>query len=239
MLEHPDKAQGKIFRNLIIDIILPVLILNKLAPYLGEHGAVKALIIAISLPLFHGLYDLVKEKKINYISLLGLINVGLTGGFALMKLEGMWFAIKEASFPAIIGIFVFFSGFTRKPLFMFFLEQPALFDTDAIQQKIDENQNTDNYEKLIKNCTFYFSGTFFLSALLNFVLAVRIFTDIPIDLGEAEQASMLNEQIADMTWMGYVVIALPLMVVTSTLFYYSLTQLSKLTQLPLNDLMKN
>ena len=239
MLEHPDKAQGKIFRNLIIDIVLPVLILNKMSPYLGEHGPVKALLIAISLPLFHGLYDLIKEKKINYISLLGLINVGLTGGFALMKLEGMWFAIKEASFPGLIGIFVFFTSFSRKPIFMYFIEQPALFDTDTIQAKLTELGNELKYEKLIKNCTFYFSGTFFLSALLNFVLAINIFTEIPIDLDDVKRADILNEQIADMTWMGYVVIALPLMIITSVIFFHALTRLAKLTEMPLNDLMKN
>jgi len=239
MMDSPDKAQGNMIRNLLLDIILPVLILNKLSPYLGEHGAVKALILAMSLPLAHGLYGLIKEKKINWVSFLGLINVALTGGFALMKLEGFWFAVKEASFPAVIGLFVLGSAFTRKPLFAFFLNQPALFKIDLIQEKLQENGTELAYKGLVKKCTVFFSVTFFLSALLNFVLAVSIFVAIDETLNEAQKADILNEQIAKMTWMGYIVIAIPLMVITGSIFYYCLNRMGKLTKMPLTELMKS
>lgn len=231
------QSPNKVWMNLIIDIALPVIILNKLSPYLGEKGPLYALLIAISLPLGHGLFDFIKDRKINWISLLGLLNVLLTGGFALLKLKGIWFAVKEASFPALIGIFVFFSSFSKKPLFGFFLNQPGLFSMDLIQSRLDDLNRNKDYKDLIKRCTLLFSGTFFLSALLNFFLAISIFKDIPEELLEKEKADLLNSQIADMTWMGYVVIALPLMVITTSLFYYCLRSLAQLTQLSLNDLM--
>ena len=237
MDKRPNQSPNKVWLNLILDIILPVMILNKLSPYLGESGPLYALLLAISLPLGHGIYDFIKDKKINWVSLLGLFNVLLTGGFALMKLEGFWFAVKEASFPALIGIFVFFSSFSRKPLFSFFLNQPGLFSKDVIDERLIEFNNEKNYHLLIKRCTLLFSGTFFISALLNFYLAIRIFKNIPTDLGENKKAAMLNSQIADMTWMGYVVIALPLMIITTSLFYYCIRNLSRLTKLSLNDLM--
>lgn len=231
------KPQQSVWRNLIIDIILPVLILNKLSPHLGEDGPLYALLLAISLPLSHGIWDFVKSRKINWLSLLGLCNVLLTGGFALLKLEGFWFAVKEASFPGLIGIFVFFSSFSRRPLFQFFLNQPGLFAQELIEQRLESFNRFDDYKSLLRRCTLLFSATFFLSALMNFVLAMRIFTQIPQDLSAKEQADMLNSQIADMTWMGYVVIALPLMVITTSLFYYCLRQLAKITELSLNQLM--
>lgn len=238
MDHRPEKQQqNKVWLNLIIDIVLPVVILNKLSPYLGEQGPLYALLLAVSLPLFHGIFDFIKERKINWLSLLGLFNVLLTGGFALMKLEGFWFAVKEASFPALIGVFVFLSTFTKKPLFSFFLNQPGIFSMDLIQQKLDEKNKNDHYTQLIKKCTFFFSCTFFLSALLNFVLAIRIFKEIPQSLTENQKAEMLNSQIADMTWMGYIVIAIPLMVITTSLFYYCLRNLSKMTELSFNELM--
>lgn len=237
MDKRPAQNPNKIWMNLLLDIVLPVMILNKLSPYLGEKGPLYALLLAISLPLGHGIYDFIKDKKINWLSLLGLMNVLLTGGFALLKLEGIWFAVKEASFPALIGIFVFFSSFTKKPLFSFFLNQPGLFSMELIQERLNNLNNQLGYQKLIQRCTVFFSATFFLSALLNFILAIRIFKNIPLDLSENEKAEMLNTQIADMTWMGYVVIALPLMVITTSLFYYCLRNLSKLTELSLNELM--
>ena len=108
---------------------------------------------------------------------------------------------------------------------------------DLIQQKLDEKNKNDHYTQLIKKCTFFFSCTFFLSALLNFVLAIRIFKEIPQSLTENQKAEMLNSQIADMTWMGYIVIAIPLMVITTSLFYYCLRNLSKMTELSFNELM--
>ncbi len=237
MDKRPKPSPNKVWLNLILDIALPVIILNKLSPYLGERGPLYALLIAISLPLGHGLFDFFKERKINWISLLGLFNVLLTGGFALLKLEGFWFAVKEASFPALIGIFVFFSSFSKKPLFSFFLNQPGLFADELIQERLTSNNNHQDYRALIKRCTLFFSGTFFLSAFLNFVLAIRVFKDIPLELTPLEKAETLNTQIADMTWMGYVVIALPLMVITTSLFYYCLRNLAKMTGLSLNELM--
>ena len=59
-----------------------------------------------------------------------------------------------------------------------------------------------------------------------------------MSLSEKEKAEILNTQIADMTWMGYVVIALPLMVITTSLFYYCLRSLARITGLSLNELMK-
>ncbi len=237
--QAPKKPQSpnKVWMNLLLDIALPVIILNKLSPYLGEEGPFYALLLAISLPLGHGIFDFVKDRKINWISLLGLLNVLLTGGFALLKLKGIWFAIKEASFPALIGVFVFFSSFSKKPLFGFFLNQPGLFSMELIRSRLQEFNRTQDFEKLIQRCTLFFSGTFFLSALLNFGLAISIFKDIPASMNENEKAELLNSQIADMTWMGYVVIALPLMVITTSLFYYCLRSLAHLTQLSLNDLM--
>ncbi len=154
-----------------------------------------------------------------------------------MKLEGLWFAVKEAGFPALLGLFVFFSCFSKKPLFSFFLNQPGFFPIEKIQQCLDKFDNQEHYRILIKKCTFLFSGTFFFSAFLNFFLAMHIFKEIPSDISEKEKAEILNIQIADMTWMGYLVIALPLMIITASLFYYCLKNLSKLTRLSLNELM--
>lgn len=237
MNHKPQQNSKKLLANLFIDIIFPVLILSKLSYYLGENGPLYSLILALSLPFGHGLFDFLKEKKINWISLLGLINVLLTGGLAVMKLEGIWFAVKEAGFPTLIGLFVFFSCFSKNPLFSFFLNQPGLFSIEKIQKRLEELNNLDNYNLLIKKCTLLFSGTFFFSALLNFILAISIFKQIPSELPEKERAEILNTQIADMTWMGYIVIALPLMVITVGLFYYCLKNLSKLTHLSLNELM--
>ena len=227
----------KVWIQLIFDVVLPVLILNKLSPLLGERGALVALILAVSLPLGHGLYDFKKTRKVSPISLLGLINILLTGCFALIELQGIWFAIKEASFPALIGIFVFISSFTKKPLFSFFLQQGGIFNIDQIQNQIEMLNRQSTYKKLVKKCNLFFSLTFFISAVLNFFLAIRIFKNLPLNMSQKERADMINSQIADMTLLGYLVIALPLMVITGCIFYYALKRLSQITKLSINELL--
>ena len=115
-LEKPaptkEPAKENAFLNLIFNIALPVFILNKLSKTIGP---LNALILALAFPLAYGAYDLIKRKKVNAFSILGLLNVSLTGGLALMGLNGFWFAVKEAAFPALVGCFVLGSAFTKKP----------------------------------------------------------------------------------------------------------------------------
>ena len=228
---------SKIWLNLIFDIILPVIILNKLSPFMGERGPLYALLLALSLPLGHGLFDFYKENKLNWFSLLGLLNIIFTGGFALLKLEGTWFAVKEASFPGLIGLFVFLSSFSKKPFFIFFLNQEELFNRPLINARLEKLNQWPAFHNLMKRCSLLFSGTFFLSAVLNFYLAMNVFKGLPIHLSEVEKADLLNGQIAQMTWKGYVVIAFPLLGITSCLFYYCLKRLTQITQLKLGELL--
>ena len=97
--------------DLMFSIILPSIILMKFS---GENdlGASGGLIVALAFPLGWGLFELIKYRKFNFIALLGLISVLLTGGIGLFELDTKWLAIKEAAIPAVIGIAVLVSTFT-------------------------------------------------------------------------------------------------------------------------------
>lgn len=101
--------------DLAVSILLPSLILMKLS---GEErlGADGALLVALAFPLGWGLWELAKYRKFNWIALLGLISVLLTGGIGLLQLDTQWLAVKEAAVPGIIGIAVLASTRTRYPL---------------------------------------------------------------------------------------------------------------------------
>ena len=85
--------------------------------------------------------------------------------------------------------------------------------------------------------TWILGGSFVLSAVLNFVIAVLVFTDIDPSLAEEARRQMINEQVADMTWMGYVFIALPLTFITGFLLWWILKQLKQFTGLSLEELV--
>lgn len=207
----PPKPDNPLF-DIIFSVVLPVIVLKKLSPLLGENGPVLALLIGLAIPILYGAWDYYSKKKHNYLSIFGFANVLMTGGFALMKLEGFWFAVKEAAFPGLIGIAVLISAFSSKPFMRTMACNPAVIDMDLIDEILDQKGRRDKFNRLMRLSTMLLASSFFMSALLNFILAESIFVEIPKTLSEAEQTTMLNEQIAEMTWKGYVVIALPLMV---------------------------
>lgn len=231
-----ERPQENPLLNLLINIILPVFVLNKLGAHLDPKIT---LVVALSFPLIYGVQDYVRRRHKNYVSLLGIVNIFLTGGLALMKLEGHWFAMKEAALPLVLGIFVFGSRWTTNPAAKMIFCNPQVLNMDLIGQKIDEHGRQLDFRSLLQRTTLWLSLSFLISAILNFVIATRIFVAIEPSLTAAAREQVLNEQIARMTWMGFAVIALPLMFFSGALVFLFLKQLSKLTDVPVNNLLKS
>ncbi len=203
--------------NLIFNIALPVLILNKGGAYLGPLWA---LVLAILFPLAYGLADLLQSHKINWISVLGVLNVVFTGGFALSGLTGVWFAVKEAAFPLLIGAFVYFSAFGKKPALSFFILNPQAFDIERMHLALDTTEKQQRFDGLVRHGTQLLSLSFLVSSALNFALAYRVFKPIANDIDSDAQSQVLNEQIAQMTQWSFLVILIPSMVILLAIVLY-------------------
>ena len=230
------KKQENPVANLLFNIVLPVLVLNQLSKRLGEDGPTYALLIALAFPLLYGAYDYIKKGEKNYISLLGIINVLLTGGLALLKLEGFWFAVKEAAFPLVIGVGVYISAYTDKPAMKLMAYNENIMNRDKVSVALLKNNTLKAFELHLRKSTKLLAISFFLSAIMNFVLARYIFTEIDPALPELEKSTLLNDQIAQMTWLGYVVIALPLTLFMGGILMHLVNGLKKLTDLELEDI---
>jgi hypothetical protein len=231
--------------NLLVNIAIPVMILNKGAKWMAKLFPTSEqidprliLVIALAFPLLYGIQDYIRRRHKNYVSLLGLANIGLTGGLALAELGGGWFALKEASLPLLIGIFVLFSAWSVNPAARLMFCNPQILNMDLIDRRLAEFGRTQQFLDLLKRTTLWLSGSFFISATLNLILALRIFKNIDTGLAPEAHRAVLNEQIAKMTSMGYVVIALPLMFFSAILIYIFLNKLSKMTETPIDSLMK-
>ena len=199
--------------DLLVSIILPSIILMKFS---GDNdlGAAGALITALAFPISWGLFELVKYRKFNFIALLGLISVLLTGGIGLLQLDTQWLAIKEAAIPGIIGIAVLISTQTPYPLIKTLLYNPKILNTDKISQKLDELGKTEVFESRLMKATYLLGGTFFFSSVMNYILARWIVTS---PSGSVE----FNEQLGQMTLLSYPMIAIPSMVMMMAIFITS------------------
>lgn len=228
--------QNSSFIHILFNILIPVLILNKGHKYGLDARA--SLLIALSFPLFFSLKSLVQSRKVDFISLLGLLNVLFSGVLTLLALGGIWFALKEAAFPLLIGCFVLGSSFTQRPFFQTLFLNPSTFDIDRVQEKLDSEQKKQNFFQLMLNLTRWLSVSFLLSAILNFALAYKIFTPLSESLTEIQKQELLNEQLSQMTLYSLGVILVPSMIFLAALLFYAFKKITALTGLKTDELLR-
>ncbi len=191
-----------IWVNLILNVVLPSILLTKGGKWLHLDPA-PILIIALSFPLIYGIYDFITRKKVNMFSIIGFVSVLITGAVGLFEnIPTKWIAIKEAAVPLLFGFAIFFSSFTKKPLIRSLLFSPELFDVKLIESSLDEKGTRKDFERVISSCTIWVVGSFLLSAVLNYFLAVWL---VKSPSGTPE----FNAEIGKMTALSWPVIELP------------------------------
>ncbi|MBP8263468.1 VC0807 family protein [Pseudomonas fluvialis] len=215
--------------DLLISIVIPSLILMKLSSpeRLGADGA---LLLALAFPFGWGALDLWRKRRFNFIALLGLVSVLLTGGIGLLQLDSQWLAVKEAAVPAIIGIAVLLSTRTRYPLIRTLLFNDKLLDVVRIEAILEQRGLRLRFEQRLQQATYLLSGTFFFSAAMNYILARWLVTS-------PAGSEAFNAELGRMTLLSYPMIALPSMVMLIGVFYYLWRTLRGLTGLSLEEML--
>lgn len=224
--------------HLLFNIIIPVMILNKGSKYLNLSAG-WALLIALAFPLSFGVWGLIQTKKVNPLSALGLINVGITGTLAWLGLGGIWFSIKEACFPFLIGVFVYYSAQKGHPFIRSLILNPAAFDIKKIEERLAEKDTAHLFEKQMVKSTKQLSISFFFSAVINFVLAEQIFIPLDSTLDAESKSRILNEQISHMTASAAMVIVIPSTIFLIIILLGLLKEVRQITGLSNEEIMKN
>lgn len=224
----PQKSSG-FLPNLLINVVIPAVILSK---FTGEThlGPVWGLVIALAFPVCFGIWDLKRAGKVNFFSVLGVISVLLTGGIALLQLDPAYIAIKEAAIPGAIGLAVLISQYTRYPLVKKFILNGELLDNDKLYAALNERANTMQFERKLAQAGNLVAASFFLSSVLNYILAKLILVSPP-------GTTAFNEELGRMTWLSYPVIVLPSMIVLFFTIWFLFSSISKLTGQELENFM--
>ncbi len=226
-----DTAKPNPLIELLVTLIIPALILMKLS---GPEnlGAVNALLLALAFPLFWGVRDLLRRRKLNLFAALGLISILLTSGIGLLQLDTQWLAIKEAAIPGLIGLAVAISAHTRYPLVRVLLYTPALMDVERIQRALDERDNSGVFEVRLKMATWMLGASFFFSAAMNYLLATWIVTS-------PTGTPAFNEELGRLTLLSYPMIVLPSMLIMMAVLYYLARTIRELAGLKLAEALKH
>jgi len=220
---------GGFFTNLLFNILLPVIILTRFSSdaYLGP---VWGIVVALAFPIGYGLWEMRQTKKVNTFSVIGVISVFLTGGISLLQLDPKYIAIKEAAVPALLGVAVLVSQYTRFPLVRTLIFNAQLFAMDKVQQALAERGTAQILERRLRLVTYIITASFMLSAVLNYLLAKLIVVSQP-------GTTAFSEELGKMTLWSYPIIALPSTVILMGAIFYLLNQLRKLTGLDMEELL--
>jgi len=215
--------------SIMLNVVIPVFILTCLSKdkYLGPLWG---LVVALILPISYGAHTLIKEQRADFISILGIVSVLLTGVFGILKLPPEWIACKEAAIPLIIGLAIVISLKTPCPLIQKILMSEKIFNVKLLHEKLREKANEPQFEKQLTRLTWGLASSFFLSSALNYGLAKVVLKSEP-------GTEAFAAEIGKMTGMSYIVVMLPSMTVMILVLIALIKTLTHLTGLKMDDLL--
>jgi len=225
----PPIKQENLFINILCNVAIPAVIMAQLSKE-SRLGPAWGLVVALAFPLTYGVYDFVARKKTNLISVLGFVGVMLSGVLGLLKLDGRWFAVKDAAIPTVIGVMLLFSMRAREPLVKTLLFNEAVMDVPRVEAALREHGAEAGFARLLRDCTILVALSFFASAILAYGLARWILTSPG---GTPE----FNAELAKMHWLSWPVIVVPSMAMLLLAFWRLLGGLKKLTGLTLDEVV--
>ena len=230
MTETAPKRENLLL-NLVFNIVIPTLILtkfsgdNQLGPQLG-------IVVALAFPIVYGVKDYFRLHKINFFSALGVFSVLMTGGMSLLEIDPKYIAIKEAAIPAAFGIATLISLKTKYPLVRIFLFNDMVMKTEVVHQALEQRGAEAAFDRALVVASAMLAGSFFLSSALNYILARIVLVSAP-------GTEAFNAELGKMTALSFPVIALPAMLVMMGALFYLFRQIKLLTQLELEDILRN
>ena len=216
--------------NLACNIALPALIMGNLSTP-GRLGPAWGLVVALLFPLGYGIYDFVRRRKANFISVLGIVGVLLTGSFGLLKLGGFWFAVKDAAVSSLIGVIVLISMRSKEPLVKTLFCNDTVMDLPRVEAAVRERGAEAGLAGLLRQCTMIIAAAFFVSAGLGYALA-RYLLRSPAGTPE------FNAELGKMHWLSWPVIVVPCMALMMVALWRLLKGLQALTGLTTDEILK-
>ncbi len=214
-----------------VTIIVPAVVLMQFSGA-ERLGPVRALLLALVFPVAWGVWTGLKDRKLNWLAVLGVVSTLLTGGIALLKLDPQWLAVKEAAVPGLIGLAVLGSLWTKTPLIRVLVFNAHLFDVDRVHAALAARNNVVPFELRLRTGTLLLAGTFFFSSVANYILASWIVVS-------AAGSEAFNQELGRLTLLSYPVIALPSMAMMIGLMFWLARGAKSLTGLDLGDMMRS
>jgi hypothetical protein len=216
--------------NLVCNVVVPTVILTGFsgAKWLGPKWG---LVIALLFPVSYGLHDFAVRRRWNFISIIGFVSVLASGGFGLLKVDGFWFAVKDAAIPTLIGLVVLASVRAKSPLVTELLYNPQVIDVEKVDAALAARGAQASFGALLRRSTGLLSLSFFASAVLNYFLARHLIRSPP-------GTEAFNGELGKMHIWSLPVIVLPSLAMMMLVLWRLLGGITALTGLTLDDIFR-
>jgi hypothetical protein len=216
--------------NLVCNVAVPTVILTAFsgAKWLGPKWG---LVIALLFPVSYGIHDFAVRRRWNFISIIGFVSVLASGGFGLLKVDGFWFAVKDAAIPSLIGLAVLASVRAKSPLVTELLYNPQVIDVEKVDAALAVRGAQAGFAALLRRSTALLSLSFFASAVLNYFLARHLIRSPP-------GTEAFNGELGKMHLWSLPVIVLPSMAMMMLVLWRLLGGITALTGLTLDDIFR-
>jgi hypothetical protein len=157
----------------IINIALPIAILFLLSDE-DRLGPLPALLLAVAIPAVYGIVELLRTRKVNAMSVMGIVSVLLTGVIGVFQLDSGLFAVKEALVPLGFAALLLISNRSDFPLVK------LLFDVVQRKERVERAVHAVGgeaaYRRHIERSGAIWAGIMALSGVMKFTLASIIVT---------------------------------------------------------------
>jgi hypothetical protein len=157
----------------IINIALPIAILFLLSDD-DRLGPLPALLLAVAIPALYGIWDLLRTRKVNAMSVMGIVSVLLTGVIGVFQLDSGLFAVKEALVPLGFAALLLISNRSDFPLVK------LLFDVvqrkERVERAVAAVGGEAAYRRHIERSGAIWAGIMVLSGVMKFALASIVVT---------------------------------------------------------------
>lgn len=227
--KKPRKRENLVL-NLVLNIALPTLILTKFS---GDRwlGPGWGLALALVCPTGYFVYDYAVRRRANFVSVIGMASVVATGSLGLLKAGGIWFAVKEAAVPLVVGLGVMFSTGGRRPLVRELLFNDELIDTERVSARLRQRGTVEAFERLLRSSSLLLATGFLISAVANFFLVRAI-------LRAAPGTEAFNAELGRIHLLSWPVVVVPTLVVCVFALWRMLHGAARLAGLTVEALMR-
>ena len=251
MTSKNSKPESPIY-SLLFNIFIPVLILKNGYKWLNSvkdesivGNLTKEILIyfdksslvfgiALIFPVGYFIFDFIRRKNINVVSILGFVNILLTGGIGVfganLGLSKNWFILKEGLLPLIIGFSLLILSIYKKKYFNNIFLNEMMFNKDKINHYVSDPLKAE-FDGIIKVTGYYFISGFFVSSVIQFILASMIVVSNPGD-------PSFNEEVSTMTWVSYIAVLVPTMIILTKGFLGLISGIERLTGLKKEEFLR-